>query len=335
MDPTEGFADPHSDYLYERHSAHAQGQDITSQDSAQYLSASSILNEHYASANPFHDGLGGFPVPHHNYPGQMSGAGQYTSHYSNTSMNLNSHSDHRQDQYAMENSPVDMMYGMHNSPTAIVNHGSNGNGQIYNQTSPNNVHNGDMSTSYKPPKGEKDSPEGFQELSDSEDEGSVYQPQEYDEESGEQEEEPRKATSTSGPYELKFTNIEDFRLAQKQKVKAERARKQAELAANNDYSDFPEDDPETQQAYVMQLYNAITDTSEVIDNVKKDKAAQSVVRFQKGFYPKKEIEIVCWELLVSFLATVCDLCLQNLSLDQMQRCKSWYSLEQGAYQNEA
>lgn len=331
MDPTEGFADQHSGYVYERHSAHARVQDIASQDSAQYALVPANRNEHYALVNPFHDGLDGFPVPHHNYSGQMPGAGEYTSHYSNTSMEPNSHSGYRQDQYAMENSPGNMMYGMHNSPAVTVNHGSNGSGQIYDQTPPNEVHNGDISTPYKAPKGEMESPEGFQELSDSEDEGSVYQPQEYDEESGEQEEKPQRATSSSGPYKLNFTDIEDFRLAQKQKVKAERARKQAELAANNDHSDFPEDDPETQQAYVMQLYNAITDTSEVIDNVKRDKTAQSVVRFQKGFYPKKEIEIVCWELLVSFLAIVCDLCLQTLYLDQMQRCKSWYSLEQGAY----
>lgn len=65
-------------------------------------------------------------------------------------------------------------------------------------------------------------------------------------------------------------------------------------------SDIPKTE-EDKKALVKQLFESITDTSDVLDKPSKNgKPAQAVRRLHSGYYSNKAIELKCWEILVCF-----------------------------------
>jgi hypothetical protein len=82
------------------------------------------------------------------------------------------------------------------------------------------------------------------------------------------------------------------------------ARRSRKASHNSHVDDIPES-AEEQQALVKQLFESIINTDEVLDKPSKDgKPAQAVRRFRSGFYTSRDIELKCWEILVS-----CPLCI--------------------------
>jgi hypothetical protein len=90
------------------------------------------------------------------------------------------------------------------------------------------------------------------------------------------------------------------------------ARRSRKASHNSQVNDIPESEEE-QRALVKQLFESIINTDDVLDKPSKDgKPAQAVRRFRNGFYTSKEIELKCWEILVSYplyisLPTVMDI----------------------------
>lgn len=82
------------------------------------------------------------------------------------------------------------------------------------------------------------------------------------------------------------------------------ARRSRKASHNSHVNDIPESEEE-QRALVKQLFESIINTDEVLDKPSKDgKPAQAVRRFRSGFYTSRDIELKCWEILVS-----CPLCI--------------------------
>jgi hypothetical protein len=115
-------------------------------------------------------------------------------------------------------------------------------------------------------------------------------------------------------YKALIHNQEHYFMEKESRVQADLHEKKADGVV----SGAPESD-EMKRYWVGRLFEAFKNTVDIKDkNCKNGKPAQSAQRLASNYYPDKEIEIVCWKILVSpifvldlsfvFPSTMTDVC---------------------------